>query len=1667
MKTFSRNDRPSRSTRRRQQVGKTARRRRLQIQTLESRRLLAANPVITEFVASNSSGLRDGFDEDSDWIEIRNDGDVPVDLIGYHLTDNPVDLNKWEFAASTVLDPGQYLVVFATSRNLVDPAGNYHTNFQLEKDGDYLALTAPDETILSEFDSGGVNYPRQVTNLSYGVAGAELVGPNSVSEYLIPTNDSLGLTWTANSFDAIANGFSLGRAAIGYENSPGSATSYANLILNQVPAGTTNVYLRVEFDIENALAVNDLQLTLNYDDGIVVYLNGTQIVSENDPDPLSFNTPASAVHEDTLALAGSVYNLDSQVGLLQSGQNTLAIHALNRTGSSDFLAVPSLRSQSIAGEAGYLVTPTPGGPNASTMELGPFISNAIASPAVAVAAQPLTITASVTDFTSPLVSSSVLLHYRVMYGNEVAIAMTDDGTNADAVSGDGIFTAVIPSSAFSAGQMVRWRFTAVDTIGVMTKEPRFLDALDSPEYFGTVVANSTITTDLPVLQWFLQNPSAASTNAGTRASLYVGGQFYDNIDVNNHGQSTRGSAFPKKSFDFDSNSGNKFRISPDFGRVSDFNLLTNYADQTKLRQTLMYDLFAQADYAHHFAFSVMVYRNGSFYGLYDVIEEGDSEYLDRLGLDPNNPLYKVNNRLDSAYNNVEKKSREYENHDDFQQVIDGVQNLTGDEATSWDFDKLDIADMVNYLAIHNVASSSDFGHKNMYWYRDTNGTQLWSAFPWDQDLSLGHKWDASVSPPYFKDELLTGLSIYVGGNKLFQRLYADPVFIEMYRRRIRTLSDQFYGVPGSNVADSYLATNITRLEALIAEEAVQDTNFWGIHPNFTHTPAEAADQLVDEFIPLRRAYIDGLSGVPASQIGMPTIMFDDVDYDADPVSGLQSEEYVRLNNPNGFAVDISGWRLDGGINHRFKGGTVLPAGGTLYVVKDVIAFQNRTTGPGAGSKLFIQGNYNGQLTFVGETVNLIASDGMTIDTLETPAGNPTENQQFLRVTEINFNPVIADTEFIEFTNISGGGVATALDLSGVSIVDGPSQPFVFPLGTILAAGEKLLVAQDSVALLNAYPSLSPAAVAGSYLGKLSNSGERIKVIDAGTETILDLQYTDSDPWPISADGAGATLVLSDPFGTPINRLAKPYSWRGSAEPAGTPGGDEASLQGVVINELLTHTDLPLLDTIELFNTTGSAIDIGGWYLSDSKQDLLKFQISAGTIVAAGGYVTFDESQFNPTPATPAANHFALNGSQGDELWLVIPNQLGSAVGEFVDQLTVGATLNGQSFGRLPNGTGRLTPLSSLTLGDANVTHEIGAVVINEVQYHPPEPSPSALAIDPAITSSDLEFVELYNYQNGAIDLTNWRLRGDGDFNFTAATSLASEETLLIVSFDPTDAAMAGRLAAFRSHYGIDVSVAMVGPFTGSLGNSYGRVVLKHPDEAPVDDPTVMPQVMLDEVFYDDLLPWPVEADGTGASLQRISESAYGNAAQSWVAAAPTPGVARYLPIVTQIEINDGVADRSILESITITFDRQVEIDVNSFIVSQKESQQNVSGLILSATTIDGQTVARVTFSSGSLPDGNYKISVIASSTHALVGGAPMGQDVVFGETAEDTFFRYFGDSDGDRDVDAQDYGRFGLTFLKSLGDNEFDEFFDFDGDGDVDGNDHAQFRRRFLGSLPF
>lgn len=125
-----------------------------------------ADPVITEFMASNKTTLADEDAEFSDWIEVHNPDASSVNMAGWSLTDDSSHKTKWRFPEITLPGSG-YIVVFASGKDRADPAKPLHTNFSLSADGEYLAVVRPDETTATtEFSPA---FEAQAADVSYGI----------------------------------------------------------------------------------------------------------------------------------------------------------------------------------------------------------------------------------------------------------------------------------------------------------------------------------------------------------------------------------------------------------------------------------------------------------------------------------------------------------------------------------------------------------------------------------------------------------------------------------------------------------------------------------------------------------------------------------------------------------------------------------------------------------------------------------------------------------------------------------------------------------------------------------------------------------------------------------------------------------------------------------------------------------------------------------------------------------------------------------------------------------------------------------------------------------------------------------------------------------------------------------------------------------------------------------------------------------------------------------------------------------------------------------------------------------------------------------------------------------------------------------------------------------
>jgi len=117
--------------------------------------------VINEIVASNDSigGEADPDGGYPDWIELYNTTDFTIDLSEVYLSDDELDLRKWQFPEGTMIDEDDYLIVWAD--NDLDQQG-IHASFKLSKGGEQLYLSNAVGTVIDSMSFG-----EQQTNIAY------------------------------------------------------------------------------------------------------------------------------------------------------------------------------------------------------------------------------------------------------------------------------------------------------------------------------------------------------------------------------------------------------------------------------------------------------------------------------------------------------------------------------------------------------------------------------------------------------------------------------------------------------------------------------------------------------------------------------------------------------------------------------------------------------------------------------------------------------------------------------------------------------------------------------------------------------------------------------------------------------------------------------------------------------------------------------------------------------------------------------------------------------------------------------------------------------------------------------------------------------------------------------------------------------------------------------------------------------------------------------------------------------------------------------------------------------------------------------------------------------------------------------------------------------------
>ena len=792
----------------------------------------------------------------------------------------------------------------------------------------------------------------------------------------------------------------------------------------------STAYVRIPFQVQGSALPSSLALKMKYDDGFVAYINGTKVASRNAPTTPAWNSTATAEHLDSAAVVYEVIDISAYISSLHLGANMLAIQGLNLTASdSDFLLVPEMDAvwtQTVEDLTRYFTVPTPGAANGTgAADLGPIITNAAFGPQIPTDAQDITVTARIRQAFSPI--TDVNMKYCVNFGGEVNVTMSDDGLHGDGAAGDGVYGATIPASASTPGQMVRFRLTAQDAT-TTSQWPLFDDSTgerQSAKYLGTVVQDTSYAaTQLPVFMYFVQSATAADSRTGTRGAVYYNGELYDNVFIRERGGTINGGiaegAGQSRKIKF--NDDHRFLIDPSRPRVGDINInAAGPQDESYLRQVLSFWLYDQSGGVAETTFLMHCRQNGLYMGVRVFHDQMDADKLALEGLDKDGPLYYMYNKLTtSSYSNVRidnpKPNTTYPN--DLHDLAYGVDPANANRHT-YVMDNLDLPALVNYLAVEALIQDGDCTTHNWSTYRDPD-TGEWQIIGHDRDLTFGSWVDAGADwsrvttfgdssnnysgdrywmhPFYAASEFPHADYNGRGWVVLIDAIHDDPIAHEMFYRRLRTLMDQFYGAPGEPAQWTINA----KIDELVASLSYEVDN--GLLP--PQGGGSAANFLIEinnlknNYVNKRRNYLYGVLG-PYMRYNLPTnlnwvtagagdqyapaaqpaafagqITIGTVEYA--PASGNQDEEYIQLVNPNAYAVDISGWRFASAVDYTFPSGTVIVAGGSLYVSPNSAAFRARTTGPRGGQGLFVQDAYQGKLASDGEVVRLLDPNGNLI-----------------------------------------------------------------------------------------------------------------------------------------------------------------------------------------------------------------------------------------------------------------------------------------------------------------------------------------------------------------------------------------------------------------------------------------------------------------------------------------------------------------------------------------------------------------------------------------------------------------------------------------------------------------------------------------------------------------
>lgn len=499
------------------------------------------------------------------------------------------------------------------------------------------------------------------------------------------------------------------------------------------------------------------------------------------------------------------------------------------------------------------------------------------------------------------------------------------------------------------------------------------------------------------------------------------------------------------------------------------------------------------------------------------------------------------------------------------------------------------------------------------------------------------------------------------------------------------------------------------------------------------------------------------------------VVFNEIHYH--PANEATETEWIELHSLMGVNVDVSRWRIEGGVDYRFPEGTILPGRGYLLIALDPA--HASLEGMGA------LGPWEGRLSNGGEELRIINNNERVMDAVTYgDGGDWPVGPDGSGATLVKINQETADSRAANWTHSEsiggtpGGSGSEPRELSFIALDstwrydesgEMPAANWAAPEFDDAAwpTGQGALYAE------RAGDDLEPPFGKRLELGAVTYYFRQTFDFDGDPEAMsLALQTFYDDGLIVYLNGVevfreqmpegtptSATLAsqsigdpeLSDPIVIPAQALVQGsnvlavevhQSSAGSSDMAFgvTLNGTEAARPKVAGSPLLAFNEIAAFDAemfqVELVNLTDSALEVGGYQIRSTTMDAAPFLLPSAS-VPVGGLIAYSSEQLGFTPA------------DNDRLFLFEPSG---------EKLQDARGVTGRLRGRLAGYSDAWLYPTEPTFGAANIAAIEDSIVINEIMYHPwpisEIPAKEAVtALQPLI-----EFGDEWRYNDGFSEL---------------------------------------------------------------------------------------------------------------------------------------------------------------------------------------------------------------------------------------------------------------------------------------------------------------------------